>query len=167
MADPTGPPEPTPPALLEIGRITKPHGIRGEVIVHLLTDRVERLAPGAVVRGRAGRMLEIRTSVPFQDRHRVRFVGVDDRTAAEALAGTPLLAPPVEDPDALWVHDLIGARVVEVGGTDRGLVEAVQANPAHDLLVLDTGALVPIVFVVGLEAGVCTIDPPLGLFDDA
>ena len=42
---------------------------------------------------------------------------------------------------------------------------AVEANPAHDLLVLDSGALVPMVFVVEQRDGVVVIDPPDGLFD--
>jgi 16S rRNA processing protein RimM len=44
-------------------------------------------------------------------------------------------------------------------------VAAVEANPAHDLLVLDDGALVPMVFVVEQRDGVVVIDPPDGLFD--
>jgi 16S rRNA processing protein RimM len=64
------------------------------------------------------------------------------------------------------VHELVGARVVEQGsGRDRGRVVAVVANPAHDLLELDSGVLVPIVFVRSLEAGTATVDAPEGLFD--
>ena len=59
-------------------------------------------------------------------------------------------------------------RAVLTSSTSR-VVEAVEANPASDLLVLDTGALVPLVFVVGQATGadgvVVTIDPPAGLLD--
>jgi 16S rRNA processing protein RimM len=100
---------------------------------------------------------------------RVHLDGVDDRTAAEALTGTKLFAEPIDDPDELWVHDLIGASVVEVGGVDRGRCVAVVANPASDLLELDGGALVPAVFVTGVERDgpvtVVTIEPPDGLFE--
>jgi hypothetical protein len=41
----------------------------------------------------------------------------------------------------------------------------VQDNPAHDLLVLDSGALVPIVFVVEQRAGTVVVDPPDGLLE--
>jgi 16S rRNA processing protein RimM len=95
----------------------------------------------------------------------VTFAGIADRTEAEALAGLVLRAEAVEDADALWVHELVGSRVREVGGTERGTVVEVQANPAHDLLVLDDGALVPAVFVVTCEDGVTVIDPPEGLFE--
>ena len=94
------------------------------------------------------------------------FEGTSTREAAEALRGTVLLAEPIEDEGALWVHELVGAQVVESDGTDRGVVEAVQANPAADLLVLDSGALVPVVFVVdGPTDGVVTVEVPPGLFE--
>ena len=73
-------------------------------------------------------------------------------------------------PTRLFVHDLVGCRVVDADGIDRGRVEAVQANPASDLLVLDGGALVPLTFVVGgVETGtdgdVIRVDVPDGLFE--
>jgi 16S rRNA processing protein RimM len=74
----------------------------------------------------------------------------------------------MEDADALWVHELIGSLVVEEGsGVERGRVVAVVANPAHELLELDSGALVPIVFVESYEDGITRIAPPDGLFDVA
>jgi len=63
------------------------------------------------------------------------------------------------------VHDLVGSRVVEPDGTDRGVVTAVEANPASALLVLDDGHLVPLRFVTSREAGRVTVDVPAGLFD--
>ena len=151
--------------LLDVGRITKPHGIRGDVIVVLTTDRTERVAPGSVLISDGGRQFEVRRSSPHQHGWIVTFDDVPDRTAAEALRGTVLRAEPIVDPDALWVHELIGSRVFEVGGVDRGRVTALQDNPASDLLVLDTGALVPVRFVVSSADGVVTIDVPDGLFD--
>lgn len=68
--------------------------------------------------------------------------------------------------DVLWVHELVGVTVRSVDGVDRGVVTAVQANPAADLLVLDSGALVPVVFVVsGPEDGEVLVDVPDGLFE--
>jgi 16S rRNA processing protein RimM len=90
---------------------------------------------------------------------------VGDRDAADALRGTKLLAPPIEDPDALWVHEVIGASVTTVDGAAVGVVEAVEANPAADILVLDSGALVPLVFVTDYRPGHVVIDPPEGLLD--
>jgi 16S rRNA processing protein RimM len=150
---------------LEIGRIAKSHGLRGEVLVALSTNRLERVAPGAVLWS-GERVFEVVASRPHQGKHIVQFSGIDGRDAADALRGTVLSAEPLDDPDELWVHELVGSVVVEVDGTERGRVESVQANPAHDLLVLDTGALVPLTFVVDQHTpGSVVIDPPPGLFD--
>lgn len=150
--------------LLEVGRIAKAHGIRGEVAVVLTTDRLERLAPGAVLQTRRG-ALEVVASRPHQTGHLVAFAGVSDRDAAEALRGLVLQAEPLDDPDELWVHDLVGRQVVEVDGTARGRVTALEVNPASDLLVLDSGALVPLTFVVDAAAEQLVVDAPEGLFD--
>ena len=92
--------------------------------------------------------------------------GVDSREAAEDLRGLVLHGAPIEDPDELWVHELVGCTVRTVDGTERGRVESVMDNPASDLLVLDTGALVPVVFVVGTpHGGVIQVDTPDGLFE--
>ena len=155
-----------PDGLLEVGRVGRAHGIRGDVFVDLSTDRVERAAVGARLWG-GGRWLTIVTSAPSGKRWRVHFEGIDRRDHAEALTGTLLFAEPLVDADTIWVHDLIGARVVETSGIERGVCVAVVENPASDLIELDNGALVPVVFVTSLEAdpAVVTIDPPDGLFD--
>ena len=150
--------------LLEVGRIGRAHGVRGDVLVHLTTDRVERLAIGS--RLKAGETwLTVTAASRSNDRWRVHFEGVDDRSAAEKLARVVLAAEPIDDPDTLWVHQLIGAEVVEVTGTSRGHCVAVIDNPAADLLELQSGALVPAAFVVSFDHGIVTIDPPDGLFE--
>lgn len=150
---------------LEVGRVGKAHGLKGEVFVTLSTNRVERLDPGATLLA-DDRPLEVLWARPQQNRYVVAFVGVDDREGAEALRGATLWAEPIDDPDALWVHELVGVEVVDVDGNSVGTVEGLEANPASDLLVLDTGALVPLEFVVaGPEAGRITIDPPPGLLE--
>lgn len=140
------------------------HGLKGEVYVNLTTDRSERVAVGATLYAN-GSPLVVAASRPQQDRWLVAFEGVADRNGAEALTNAELTAEPIEDPDAVWVHELIGTRVVETDGTERGRCTGVIANPAHDIIELDTGALVPAIFVVSCVGGVTTIDPPNGLFD--
>lgn len=132
--------------------------------MRLTTDRTERVAPGAVLQSKRGSMT-VERSRPHQKDWIVGFEGVPDRNAAEALRGLVLLAEPLEDPEALWVHELVGTRVVTPDGTERGTVTSVEANPASDLLVLDSGALVPLTFLVDRAPGVVTVDPPDGLFD--
>ena len=63
------------------------------------------------------------------------------------------------------MHALIGSEVVDVAGRAHGRVEAVEANPASDLLVLGDGRLVPLVFVVESSAGRVVVDVPAGLLD--
>ncbi len=100
----------------------------------------------------------------------MKFDGVDDRSSAEALKGTLLTAEPLTAAAPLadgefWVHELIGSSVVDTAGNTLGTVVGVEANPAHDLLVLDTDALVPMVFVVERVDGVVVVDPPAGLLE--
>jgi 16S rRNA processing protein RimM len=160
---------PAPGDRLVVGRVGRAHGLRGEVAVRFTSNRPERAEPGAVLYI-DDRELVIATSRPHQDRVLVRFEGIDDRTAAEALQGRELSAAPlgddvVLDDDELWVHEIVGAEVHDRSGAAVGRVVAVEANPAHDILVLDGGALVPMVFVVEQRDGVVVIDPPDGLFD--
>ena len=152
--------------LLEVGRVVKPHGIRGEVVVDLISNRPEqRLAEGSVLESDRG-ALEVLASRPHQGRWIVAFAGVADRNGAEALRGAVLSAEALDDDGALWVHELVGAQVVDTGGRPLGAVEAVEANPASDLLVLPGGHLVPLVFVVERRVdGTVVVDPPPGLFD--
>jgi 16S rRNA processing protein RimM len=150
--------------LLEVGRIAKPHGLRGEVIVELVTNRIERVAPGVVLETDEG-PLEVEGSSPHLGRWIVAFAGVADRTAAESLRGRILKAEPLEDPAALWVHELIGAAVVDRDGRHLGVVATIEANPASDLLVLDGGGLVPLAFVVDRAPGCLTVDVPDGLIE--
>jgi 16S rRNA processing protein RimM len=107
----------------------------------------------------------VRSSRPFQGRYLVQFEGVHTREAADELRDALLVAPVFEDPEALFVHDLVGREVVEIDGTRRGTVVAVQANPASDLLVMEDGNLVPLRFVLGREEGRLVVDVPAGLFD--
>jgi 16S rRNA processing protein RimM len=153
--------------LLEVGRIVKAHGIRGEVIVDLVSNRPEeRLRPGAVLQSERGE-LEVLTATPHQGRWIVAFRGIEDRNRAETFRGTILRAEPMEgDEDTLWVHELIGSEVVDTQGRSYGAVTAVEANPASDLLVLAGDRLVPLVFVVSTEPGRVVVDPPAGLLDD-
>ena len=156
------------PDLLEVGRIGKPHGVRGDTYVTFTSDVAARHEPGSVlfVDGPSGRReLVIERSRPEKDRFVVHFAGVEDRTECERLTNKTLWAAPVEDADALWVHELIGSTVVDTSGAELGRCVAVIANPAHDLLELDSGALVPMPFVVSCTDGTTVIDPPPGLFE--
>ena len=153
-----------PAGLLEIGHLRRAHGVRGQVNVQLGTDRLERLEPGTRWFARDG-WLTVVAATPHQDRWLVTFEEIKDRVTAQRYTNTPVYAERLEDDDELWVHELIGTRVVDVGGAEHGTVAAVIANPAADLLELESGALVPVVFIVERTADRIVIDPPAGLFE--
>ncbi len=149
---------------LEVGRIVRAHGLRGQVIVHLWSDRLERLAPGSELRSERGHLV-VTASAPHGEGHLVSFDGVGTREAAESLRGLVLYAERIEDDSVIWIDDLFGARVVDAEGIERGVVTGVEANPASDLLVLDTGHLVPLTFVTRVLANeLIEVEAPEGLF---
>ena len=155
-----------PQSLLLVGRIGKPHGLKGLVHVDLTTDRTERLDIGAACSpARSG--CRSRPPPATVRRGWSASRASTAATGAERIANRPLRAEPIDDPDALWVHEMVGAPVIERDGTPRGRCVAVVANPAHDLLELDSGALVPVTFVVEMVDGTITIEPPDGLFEIA
>ncbi|MDH3679048.1 MAG: ribosome maturation factor RimM [Acidimicrobiia bacterium] len=152
--------------LLEVGRIGRPHGLKGEVTVDFVTNRLdERTAPGAELWA-GGRRLEVRAARPHQKRWLISFAGVDDRNAAERLRGLLLEAIALDDPDALFVHELIGKLLVDQHGTGHGPVVAVVENPASDLLELEDGRLVPLAFLIDQDPESVRVSVPAGLLDD-
>jgi len=151
--------------LLEVGHIRRAHGLRGEVFVQLISDSNARVAPGAELIAGDETLVVESSRVASNGRRVVKFAQIGDRTTAESYANRLLHGRPIDDPDALWVHELIGRQVVEIDGTEHGECVAVIANPAADLLELDSGALVPSNFVVSNADGVIVVDTPEGLFD--
>ena len=150
--------------LLEVGRVAKAHGLRGEVIVSLSTDRTERLDPGTVLSSDAGDLTVV-SSQPHQHRFIVQFDGVHSREAADALHGVVLRAEPLDDPDALFVHELIGMRVLDTARAELGVVESIEQNPASNLLVLESGGLIPLRFLVERRDDALIVQIPEGLLD--
>lgn len=165
--------------LLVVGRIGRPHGIRGGVTVEVRTDDPD---------ARFARGEQLRTDPP--DRGPLTVAGVTrsgqvtvlhfddvaDRDAAEALRGTLLLVDTDDLPptggDDFYDHELIGLRAVHVDGTELGAVTDVLHAPASDVLTVtgDDGepVLVPFVAAIVTEVdragGTLTIDPPDGMF---
>lgn len=155
--------------LLEVGRVIRPHGLHGQVVVELWTNRGERVTPGARLVGPGGVLVIVRSSragsAAGRARWLVSFEGVESTEAAEVLRGSVLKAVPIEEPGALWVHELIGSHVYDDEGSDIGAVASVEANPASDLLILDSGQLIPLTFVTRQTTGRLTVRLPPGLLD--
>jgi len=137
------------------------------VVVQLWTDQTQRLNPGTVLSSSRGPLRVTSSTRMGEDRYLVQFEQSTDRPAAESLRGVELAAEPLSVPGTLWVHQLVGAEVFDVNGARLGLVGAVEANPASDLLVLETGGLIPIRFVTRHDPAARTVevDVPDGLLD--
>ncbi len=173
------------PELIAIGRIRRPHGIRGEVVVDLLTDTPDVLfASGrrvlvGTVGGNPdpkGTTLHIDASRPFKDSWLIKAREIADRNAAELWRDRYLLLPqdelPPPDEGEVYIHDLIGMRVEEVSGAPVGTVSEVYELPQGLMLEVDgerKGALIPfrdeVVTSVDAAQRLIIIDPPLGLFE--
>ncbi|MFO7959351.1 MAG: ribosome maturation factor RimM [Nitriliruptoraceae bacterium] len=165
-------------AAVLIGRVVKAHGIRGEVVVHPLSDVPGRFDVGTeVVVGDTPRV--ITSSRAHQGRLLLALEGVDDRNAAERLRGDEILGRGVdlEDSETYFAHELVGMAVRHVDGRGLGAVSALIELPeaaGYDLLEVTrdgTTWLLPAAeeFVEVVEedgALLLVVDPPEGLLDD-
>ncbi|GII91425.1 ribosome maturation factor RimM [Sinosporangium siamense] len=165
---------------LVVGRIGRPHGLRGEVTVEVRTDDPGlRFAIGTAIATQPAETgpLVVETTRWHQSTLLVRFEGVGDRDGAESLRGTMLVIdsadiPLSDDPDEFHDHQLIGLAVETVEGEAVGEVADVLHH-GQDLLVVRkkqggdayipfVKALVP---VIDVEAGRLVVDAPPGLLD--
>ena len=165
---------------LVVGRISRAHGVRGEVAVQVRTDDVEsRFAAGSVLLTdpAAAGPLTVTATRWHQDRLLVSFAEIADRASAEQVRGIELLvevdpAARPEDAEEFYDHHLVGLRAVTVSGDEIGPVREVLHLPAQDVLAVagaDGEVLIPfvteIVPEVDLDAGLVRVDPPPGLLE--
>jgi 16S rRNA processing protein RimM len=166
---------------LVVGRIAKAHGVGGEVSVEVKTDDPEhRFAVGGRLDTEPAQRgpLVVEATRWHSGRLLVRFAGVRDRSAAEALRSTLLVVDSAtsvapDDEDEFWDHDLIGLDAVTPEGVSIGSITDVLHPPGSDLLVINRPehgeVLVPFVaaFVptVDLAARRVVVAPPEGLFE--
>jgi 16S rRNA processing protein RimM len=171
------------PEWIEVGRISRPHGVHGEVRVTPDSDNPERFAPGAVLHARPARAGLATPAAPQQVRLTVEavrgdeaypivaFEEVNDRDRAEALSGYLLEVPSSELPELedgeFYPFDLQGLEARTPDGTVIGrVVEAVE-SPAHAILIVELAGggevMLPFVEVavptVDVAAGFLVIDP--------
>lgn len=170
---------------LVIGRVTKTHGVRGELVVDIRTDEPdERFAVGQKLRGRlsTGKNSFVENSYTVtaarnrSGRLLLSVAEVGDRDSAMALHGLLFLIDADEvssgdDPDEFYDHELQGVPVRTVDGDDVGVVADVVHLPAGDLLSVttDEGREILIPFVTAIvptvNRSLIEIDPPAGLLD--
>jgi 16S rRNA processing protein RimM len=152
------------PERLVVGRIVKPHGVLGEMVVEVLSEVPGRFSRGSTIE--AGeldgirRKLTVRSARDDRGRLLVRFAQISGRDAADALRGALLsiaradAAPPPEG--AYYDWQLEGLDVVDEDDRSMGRIARVEEGPAHDLWIVDTGSgevMVPAVpeFIRGVD----------------
>lgn len=193
MADASGRAQAPRPASgagsLRVGRLTKPHGLKGGVKLELFTDNPGlRFVPGAKFHLQVpvdsewfGRTITMRELRWFNESPVGFFTEVPDRNAAESIVRAILwideqAVDEGEEDNAWYDHQLVGldmVRETEAGPEVLGKVAEVRHFPAQDLLVISTPTgtvLVPfveaIVPSVDIEAGIVYVTPPVGLFNE-
>ncbi len=171
--------------ILIIGRVIRPHGIRGEVVVELRTDDpADRFIPGVVFMTEPPEFgpltLEFARTHTTAGKQRLLLAleEITDRSAAEDLRGVFLSVEAEavvdsDDPDEFHDSQLVGLKVVTVEGEELGAIVKVLHTPGHEQLVVRrpgaADALVPFVTAivpeVDLAGGHIVVTPPNGLFD--
>jgi len=120
-----------------VGRITRPHGLKGELSVLVLSEVDGRFAEGALVYLEDGRALTVESARRHRSGLLVKFREVADRTAAERLARTVLVVPESASPElpdgSWWDHQLVGCEVVTESGRSLGTVREVIHTAANDV----------------------------------
>ena len=160
---------------ITVGRIGRPHGVKGEVTIRSESDDPERFAAGATLFTADGRTMLVASSRPYRDAgFLIRFEGIEDRNTAEALRGTILTAPTSTrrtlDENEFWASDLVGLTAVDPAGRVLGTVVDVDLGP-QDRLVIEgaNGAQILVPFVSDLvddpEGETIVVRPPEGLFE--
>lgn len=163
-----------------VGRVVKPHGLHGEVLVKVLSDNPSRFDAGAqLLVGKdpgSADLMEVASARVNQDRLLLQFAESSSLEDAELLRDLMIFV----GRDALeelgdgefWEHELIGLSVVHRNGEVLGTLGEVIDRPAQDLWSIQTPrgdvlfpAAQPLVVSIDVEGGTIVIDPPEGLFD--
>jgi 16S rRNA processing protein RimM len=173
-------PQPHPDELLLVGQVTLPHGVRGQVKLHAITNRpehLERVKTIFVGERRTPYKLE-RIAAHKGPVMIASLSGVGTREAAEALRGQEVFirqsdAAPLDE-DEYYLHDLPGLAVQTVDGAELGVVKEVIETGANDVLVVARPGggevLIPmirdVVKQLDLPGKLITIEPMPGLLED-
>lgn len=163
--------------VLLVGRVARPHGLRGQVLVNAETDfAADRFKVGQVLLvGGAGRTVprEIREVRFHQGRPIVAFDGVETMDAAEALAGLDVwvsrdAVDPLPD-GTFYRHDLVGCEVRGADNAVIGRVTAVEGTLERSYLVVDGDVMLPLVEGICVDVDTTArrivVHPPAGLLE--
>ncbi|MBA4181426.1 MAG: 16S rRNA processing protein RimM [Anaerolinea sp.] len=173
----TSTPKEPRPGYTAVGRVLRPHALRGELRVTAFSPSARNLQRGRPVRLAGVRRVVLRAR---QDRDAwiLKLEGLEDRSEIEALRGELLETPDREvirdDDDSFFVHELIGLRVVTSDGRDLGTIADVLQSGAADVYVVrgpGGEVLIPatgeVVQSISLAEGRAVITPLPGMLDES
>ena len=150
--------------LISVGRIVRPHGIRGEVKVAPLTEWPERFQEFRSIyvepEGENGEWMEIERARVQGRRIILKLSGIDDRDRADSIRGFILkvdkeTCPPLPE-GQYYISDLIGMRVVTMAGEEIGLLVDVLNMPSQDVYVVEADGRE--ILIPGVKAFIKRVD---------
>jgi 16S rRNA processing protein RimM len=175
-----------------VGRILRPHGVRGELVVEVFSDVADRLAPGRALLLTDGEAaprpvpgfpasIAVVASRPHKSGALVRFAGVEDRDGAERLRGSWLAIPrsavPEPEPGTYYHYELLGCRCRD-GERDLGVVVDLLEDGGGLLLIVEGAGAegegrqrIPVPFVqsflrrIDVAGGTIDLELPPGLLE--
>lgn len=162
---PTGSPPTGEPAFLVVGKLRHSHGLKGEILMDVITDFPERLQSGVQVYvGEPPQLLRIRSRRTHGQGLLLSFDGYDGPEAVGELRNTLVFVSTADRPPLpqgeYYHHQLIGLRVVDENGQELGRLVEIMTTPANDVYVVRGAgpdlllpAIEPVVQTVDLERG--------------
>ncbi len=133
----------SPQPAVAVGKITRAHGVRGEVAVLVLTEVEDRFGPGAEFSAEGRADLTIDSVRRDRGRLLVKFRGIEDREAAQGLAGVYLTVPRSASPElpegSYWPYELEGCSVRTESGRELGTIVEVIHTQANDVWAAHAG----------------------------
>ena len=141
QGQPAGSPLEDEPAFLVVGKLRRPHGVRGEIVMEIFTDFPERLRPGVIVFvGERHQRLRIRSRRPNGGTLLIAFDGFTNPESAGTLRNNLVFVraddrPPLPDGE-YYHHQLLGITVVSDEGQELGKLVEILANPANDVYII-------------------------------
>jgi 16S rRNA processing protein RimM len=163
---PTGSPPNGEPAFLVVGKLRHPHGVRGEILMQVITDFPERLLPGLTVFvGEQHRPERIRSRRNHGQGLLVAFDGYASPEAVGALRNELVYVPTADRPPLpegeYYHHQILGLRVINEDGQELGRVSEILSSAAHDIYAVrrETGpeillpAIDEVILKIDLERG--------------
>lgn len=164
---------------LEIGKITSPHGVKGEVKLEIYADSPEALKKVKTVYfdKNGEKPIEVESARPHKDRLLIKLKGVNSMDDGNTLRGKVLYAHRdsiIKDKNSIFIEDLKGVEVTDIdSGVSYGRITDIIATGANDVYVIKDGekerlipAIKDVVIETDIEAGIMKIRPLRGLFDE-